>query len=158
VIVIKFFILSFGPATTVLFDPAASLQFKGKSGPYLLYQYARTRSILKKAGLVPEDLKFNYACLSTLGTTEEIDVLRKLYMFPKDLQNAAKNLDPSKVTEAAYELTRSFNLFYKLKDKHQVVNCEDKLLREARLLLVLAVGTCVRQALELCGIEVLEHM
>jgi arginyl-tRNA synthetase len=29
---IKFFILSFGPATTVLFDPAASLQFSGKSG------------------------------------------------------------------------------------------------------------------------------
>jgi arginyl-tRNA synthetase len=155
---IKFFILSFGPATTVLFDPAASLQFKGKSGPYLLYQYARTRSIIKKAGLVPEELKFNYECLSTLGTTEEMDVLRKLYMFPKELQMAAKNLDPSKVTDAAYEITKSFNLFYKLKDKHQVVNCENPVLREARLLLVLAVGVCVRNALELCGIEVLEHM
>jgi len=141
-----------------MFDKTASLQFKGKAGPYILYQYARTRSIMTKAGLKPEDVKFDLSCLSTLGTQEEVDVLRKLYLFPKDVQQAAQHLDPSKVIDATYELTKSFNQFYKMKDKHQVVNCENKILRHARLLLVLAVGSCVKQALELCGIECLEQM
>jgi len=155
---IKFYILSSGPATTVMFDPQASLQFKGKAGPYLLYQYARTRSILAKANIKAEDVKFDYSCLHTLGTQEEVDVIRRLYLFPNEVKMAASNLDPSKIIDAVYELTRSFNIFYKNKEKHQVVNCEDPILRNARFQLVLAVSVCVRQALELCGIDVLEQM
>lgn len=48
---IKYYILSMSPSTTITFNPDESLQFKGKSGTYMLYQYVRTRSIIKKSGL-----------------------------------------------------------------------------------------------------------
>lgn len=79
----------------------------------MLYQYARTRSILGKAGLTESDVKFSPSCLSSLGTSEEMDFIRKLYFLPRDLEFAAKTVDPSKVCDAVYELTRLFNAFYR---------------------------------------------
>jgi len=45
-----------------------------------------------------------------------------------------------------------------MKDKHQVINCVDPELKKARLLLVTAVGNTIKQAMGLCGIDVLEQM
>merc|ERR1712216_916198 len=40
---LKFFILSSPPGNTMVYDPQASIKFDGKTGPYALYTYARTR-------------------------------------------------------------------------------------------------------------------
>jgi len=183
---IKFYILSFGPATVITFDPSASLSFTGKSGPYLLYQYARTRSILRKAkhpshtdttsttalpsttdqhvggGIYswtkPEDIQFDTECLKKLGTDEEHAVVSALFLIPREIDFAAKKLDPSKICDLVYNICQMFNSFYKLKDKHQVLNCTDPVLKHARLLIVLAVGNAIKMCLKLLGIEVLEQM
>jgi len=155
---LKFYILSFGPQTTVTFDPDESLQFKGKAGPYMLYQYARTRSILRKAHTKPEDIKFQIDCLAKLGTEEEHAVVASLFQIPREVDFAVKKLDPSKICDLAYNICQNFNLFYKLKDKHQILNCTDPQLKHARLLIVLAVGNAIKLCLNLLGIEVLEQM
>jgi len=155
---IKFYILSFGPGTTVTFDPEASLQFSGKAGPYMLYQYARTRSILRKANATPESMKFDSACLNKLSTDEEHAVVASLFQIPRELDFASKKLDPSKICDLIYGICQVFNAFYKLKDKHQILNCADPELKQARLLIVLAVGNAIKTCLTLLGIEVLEQM
>jgi len=155
---IKFYILSFGPQTTISFDPTKSLQFKGKAGPYLLYQYARTRSIFKKAGEEIKNVKFDTDCLTKLGTAEERELLSSLYQFPKDVQFACDNLDPSKVCDSIYNISQYFNTWYRMKEKHQVVNCSDPELKRARLLLVLASGNSIKKGLNLLGIDTLEQM
>eukprot|EP01123_Difflugia_compressa_P014678 TRINITY_DN7904_c0_g1_i1.p1 TRINITY_DN7904_c0_g1~~TRINITY_DN7904_c0_g1_i1.p1 ORF type:complete len:511 (+),score=94.02 TRINITY_DN7904_c0_g1_i1:83-1534(+) len=155
---LKFFILSFGPLTEVLFDPKESLAFSGKSGPYLLYQYARTRSIFKKAGENVNNFPFDMSCLSTLGTSQEQDLLVSLFQLPRDVQFACDTLDPSKVVDSIYAICQYFNAWYRLKDKHQVVNCTDPTLKKARLLLVMAVANAIKTGLNLLGIETLEQM
>jgi len=155
---LKFYILSFGPETSITFDPTKSLQFSGKSGPYLLYQYARTRSIFKKAGVDISTIKYTTDFFSHLNTEEESDLLRTLYQFPKDVQFACETRDPSKVCDSIYAISQSFNNWYRLKDKHQVVNCTDPDLKTARLLLVLASGNAIKRGLNLLGIETLEQM
>jgi len=155
---LKFYILSFGPMTSITFDPSTSLQFKGKAGPYLLYQYARTRSIFKKAGENIDDIKFDTNCLAKLGTGEEQELLRALYQFPKDVQFACETRDPSKVCDSIYDISQYFNAWYRMKEKHQVVNCTDPVLKKARLLLVLASGNSIKRGLNLLGIETLEQM
>eukprot|EP01125_Pyxidicula_operculata_P011641 TRINITY_DN3814_c0_g1_i1.p1 TRINITY_DN3814_c0_g1~~TRINITY_DN3814_c0_g1_i1.p1 ORF type:complete len:670 (-),score=190.64 TRINITY_DN3814_c0_g1_i1:50-2059(-) len=155
---IKYYILSFGPATTVTFDPASSLQFKGKAGPYILYQYARTRSILTKCNLTLDQVGFKPECLVKLGTEEEQTLLKVLYTFNKEVQFAVDTHDPSKVCDVIYEIAKEFNTWYKLKEKHQVVNCEDPDLKDARLMLAVAVGSALKRGLDLLGIEPLEQM
>ena len=46
---LKFFILQYGSSKDFVFDPKASISFEGKTGPYILYSYARIKSILRKA-------------------------------------------------------------------------------------------------------------
>merc|ERR1711904_65805 len=45
---LKFFILSCSPESTMVYDPQDSIKFEGRTGPYMLYSYVRTRSILRK--------------------------------------------------------------------------------------------------------------
>ena len=46
---IKFGMLSQEPHRELIFDPLAWTSFEGKTGPYLMYAYARARSILRKS-------------------------------------------------------------------------------------------------------------
>jgi len=155
---IKFYILAFNPPTSLTFNPEKSLQFTGKSGPYLLYQYARTRSIFRKAGEDINKFEYDINCLSTLGTGEEGELIRALYLFPRDVQYGADSRDPSKICDSIYSISQSFNAWYRLKEKHHVVNCTDPVLKLARLQLVLASGNAIRRGLQLLGIETLEQM
>jgi len=153
---LKFYILSFNPPTTITFNPENSLQFSGKSGPYLLYQYARTRSIFRKAGEDITKFQFDLLCLMKLGTTEERELLRAMYLFPLDVKFAVESRDPSKVCDSIYSISQYFNTWYRITDK--VVRCTDPLLKRARLQLVLAVGSAIQKGLQLLGIETLEVM
>ncbi len=155
---LKYFILSVSPSTTMLFDPAKSIEFTGDTGPYLLYAYARTRSIFEKAELDFAALDFEPEVLAGLGDAEERALLASLYNFPAELRRAADELDPSRVAAATYAVARSFSAFYYDRDKHDIVGCTDPGLRRARLQLTKAVGVAVRRGLELLGIPVLERM
>jgi len=45
---LKFFFLRVTPKQAVHFNPEKSISFVGDTGPYLLYTYARIKSILRK--------------------------------------------------------------------------------------------------------------
>ena len=57
---LKFYLLNALPKTTIKFNPKDSISFTGKTGPYLLYSYARLQSILEKGKekLLLEELDF----------------------------------------------------------------------------------------------------
>ena len=46
---LKYFILKVDPKKRILFDPKASVDFQGNTGPFIQYTYARIQSILRKA-------------------------------------------------------------------------------------------------------------
>merc|ERR1712100_629250 len=79
---LKFFILSSSPESTMVYDPQDSIKFEGKTGPYMLYSYVRTRSVLRKcetsSEAVLEAAGPSMGCLSNLGTAEERAVIRCL--------------------------------------------------------------------------------
>ncbi len=154
---LKYFILDVSPATTMLFDPAKSIEFTGNTGPYHLYAYARVQSIFAKAGIDPAGLDLEGADLSGLGTDEERALLQALYAFPGELARAAEGFDPSRVAAAMYAVAKAFSSFY-AGDKHPVVKCPDPALRNARLLLTRAVAQAVGTGLDLLGIPRLEQM
>jgi len=155
---LKFYMLCFTPETTIIWDNEKSLQFKGKTGPYLLYTYARSRSIFRKANIDPKDIIYNPECFKKLQTPEEYSLLVKVFWFPSEVMRAATSLDTSKITDCIFQISKAFSLFYKDKTKHPIYNCQDPETKQARLLLVHAIGHCIKLGLNLLGIETLEQM
>jgi arginyl-tRNA synthetase len=157
---LKFYILNSPPQSTMLYSPADSIKFEGQTGPYILYCYARTRSILRNASTDGADvLQGGTTCLDALGTTaEEGVVLKCLFPFNDILLQAAKSHNPAKVCHALFDLAQAFNKLFNQKEKHPIVHCTIPELRNARLLMTEAVGVALRKGMALLGIDVLERM
>jgi arginyl-tRNA synthetase len=152
---IKYYLLKHTPRKSFEYDPKESIDFLGQTGPYCLFNYARTRSLLRKAGGVPA---FDAETAAHLGTDKEVEILRLLMNFPEAVRQAAANYDPSRVTEYLFELCKVFAFIFTDKANHPIVTCEDQQLRQARLMLVGAVGNVLSAGLALLGIVPLEEM
>ncbi len=147
---LKFYLLAVAPANDMTFDPEKSLEFEGKTGPYVMYAYARCAAILQKSSienLQPPDF-------AKMGTIEELDVAMHLDHFPVLVRRAARKLDPSLIANYLFELSQAFSQFY---HSCPVLTAETGLL-EARLELVTSVANVLKQGLYLLGIETLESM
>jgi arginyl-tRNA synthetase len=152
---IKYFLLKFTPRKSFEYDPKESIDFLGQTGPYCLFNYARTRSLLRKAGGEPA---FDAGAVSRLGTERELELVQRLADFPDAAAHAATSLDPSRIAEYLFELCKSFAFIFSDKANHPIVTCEDEELRRGRLMLVAAVGHVLKCGLGLLGIEALEEM
>lgn len=164
---LKYFLLKVDPKKRMLFDPAASIDLQGHTGPFIQYTYARIRSLLRKAD---EQLSVVSSQLSGVDATgapgqrttdnyqllpEERAVIKLLHQFPAVLNEAATRLDPSSLANHVYELVKTYNGFYQTVP---VLKEEDAEKRNYRLALTAAVGTAVKKAMWCLGIEVPERM
>ncbi len=152
---LKFFVFRFTPHKSFEYDPKKSIDFTGQTGPYCLYAYARTRSLIRKSGMAEE---FNAELAAHLTHPAEGEVLRQLLQFPQVVGRAAEGFDPSKIAEYAYSLAAGFARLFTDKQGYPINTCADENVRNARLMLAGAVGIALRTALGLLGIEVLEEM
>jgi arginyl-tRNA synthetase len=151
---IKFYLARFAPTKEILFDPDAGISFDGDTGPYVLYTYARARSVLvtgRERGISPADM---HSTFSRLGNEDERACLIEVMRFPDAVRIAAENYAPSILTDRLLALCGAFNRFYKLRK----VVTEDVRLSEERLALVGAVAEAIRWGLSFLGIEPLEKM
>ncbi|MHA1232325.1 MAG: DALR anticodon-binding domain-containing protein [Candidatus Helarchaeota archaeon] len=144
------------PTKEIVFDWDLVLNFEGDAGPYLQYAYARTAGILREADrrkikYSVDNLKF----VSRLNTTEEINLIKNLGLFPSIIRKSLETYDPSVLAQYTYNLTQLFSKFY---TKCPILPISDSELREARLLLVVAFQTVLRIAYEILGIIPLEKM
>ena len=130
----------------IVFDKEESLRFEGNTGPYLLYTYARAKSILKKANNSKSPL--NKISLSE----KEKALIKKLSSFPDILAHAYRNLSPNLIANYAYELSQEFNEFY---HAEKVIGSENE---SFLLSLVKAFSQVLKNALNLLGIQTLEEM
>jgi arginyl-tRNA synthetase len=152
---IKYYLLKFTPRKSFEYDPRESIDFLGQTGPYCLFNYARTRSLLRRAG---EEPPFCEAAADRLQSERELEVIRRLADWPQTVARAAAALDPSRIAEYLFELCKSFAFIFTDKANHPIVTCEDPELRQGRLMLVAAVGHTLWAGLQLLGIEPLEEM
>ena len=159
---LKFFLLNHSPQTTMVFNPEESLRFEGRTGPFCLYAYARTASILRKAadeGGLPEDapVAFDASVLGELDSALELALIKELTAFPATAERSAAALDPSKIAEQAWKIAKCLATFFSDKD-HHVLGAQTPEKRAARLQLIFATNRILKVALGLLGIEALEQM
>ncbi len=136
---IVFYYLSNNRMRDINFMMEDALSFDGNTGPYAQYTYARTCSVLERAGDVGE---MTDAPLGEL----EVELAKTLAVFPERVLSALSDYEPSVVTRYILDLCAAFNRFY---HECSIANCEDEKLRASRIALTRAANQVLRTALSL---------
>jgi arginyl-tRNA synthetase len=147
---IKFADLSNVRTTNYVFDLDRFISFEGKTGPYLLYQAVRMKSLARRAeeeGVRPGRIAI------------ELDAERALVLaldaFPAALRGAYDKRLPHILCDHAYGLAQAFSAFYAAAP---IMAEKDASKRASRLALTLATLKQLVCALALLGIETPDRM
>ncbi len=144
---IKFADLQNQRQSDYIFDLDRLTSFEGKTGPYLLYQTVRIKSLLKKAEA--QNIKFENAAL--IIQEEDRNLALLLGEFSDALNLSIQNYAPHYLCEYIHKLAQSFSSFY---GNCHILSEENEDLRSSRLLLCHKTANQLEKALELLGIFV----
>ncbi|MGK9476109.1 arginine--tRNA ligase [Melioribacter sp. OK-6-Me] len=119
---------------------------------YLQYAHARIASILRMAQ--EEGLVMSIENLHLLETDEEQRLIKKLYQYPEEVMLSAENYEPHRICVYLEELAALFHKFYTV---CRVIG-SSKDLAEARIALIVATKTVIKNGLSLLGVSAPDKM
>lgn len=150
---IKYGMLSSDPVKEIIFDLQAWTSFEGNTGPYLMYSYARTKSILAKCAEKGFTASLNHCdCLEQASARE---LLRYLYDFNDMVKQACENYKPSTIANHLYNMCKAYNRFYADVPILKAPTSEE---RSALIALLETFAKVLKQGLLLLGIDPPERM
>jgi arginyl-tRNA synthetase len=135
--------------TSYVFDLDRFTSFEGKTGPYLLYQAVRVKSLLRRA-------EAEQAAAGPIAITEpaERELVLTLDAFETALAEAYDRCAPNAVAEHAYRLSQAFSKFYAA---CPIMTAEPPV-RASRLALAQTTLAQLERALDVLGVAVPERM
>jgi len=125
-----------------------ALSFDGNTGPYAQYTYARTCSVLAKAG----------NCGDFTGgelNDAEIALAKTLSTFPDRVKTALDGYEPSEITRFILDLSAAYNRFY---HDCPIVTADSEREKNNRVALTSAVNTVLGRALKLICLKTPEKI
>ena len=146
---VKYADLSKNRTSDYVFDWSSMLSFEGNTAPYLMYAYARIRSILRKQESRLENIQ-----ITTATEAAERNLLLKILQLPEIVDMVARDCYPNFLCSYLYELAGLFMRFY---ESCPILKAEPEL-RDSRLALSALAAATLQQGLGLLGIETLEQM
>ena len=145
-----------GRERNIVFSWEEMLDFEGDTAPYLIYTYARTRSILRKADSIGVSYRnIDESVLALLSSDEESAVIKALSDLEDAIVGAAKSNEPFFISRQIAVIARAFNRFY---NNSSILSADTDESKIARLALCEAVCNCIKSGLNLLGIDVVERM
>ena len=134
-----------------IFDWNIMLNFNGETGPYVQYTCVRTKSILQKAGYIPNAKDID---VSKLDDEDSKNIISTLYNFNKILNSVTEKEEPSILSRYLITLAEQYSSFY---NNNHILD-QEKEIKDARLYLTYMVKTVLEVGLNLLGIKVPEKM
>lgn len=135
-----------------IFDLDRMTNFEGKTGPYLLYQAVRIKSLLRKAD--ENGIQADHKAAFIIEDSAK-PLLLLLTQLPDVLKLAVRNYTPHVLCDYVYNLAQAFSSFY---GNSQVLGEENESLRNTRLMICLLVLQRLEQVLDLLGVDIPERM
>lgn len=148
---VKYSDLSKNRTSDYVFDWDTMLSMEGNTAPYMLYAYARIRSILRKQA--ESGVSCNLGDILP-GEVEERALMVKLLQYTETLHVVAVDCMPSHLCSYLYELAGTFMRFYEV---CPVLKAEPTV-RASRLSLVALTAEVLESGLTLLGLQTLEAM
>ena len=137
--------------TDYIFEPSKFIDVEGKTGPYILYNTIRMKSILTKA----KEQGINYSNYYNKPADTEKEIILLLMEKNNILHKAYNNKDLSIIADYLYNLTSLYSKFYEV--NHILTESNEKI-RESWLSLTKLVKETNEELLDILAIEVPEKM
>lgn len=134
-----------------IFEWDKILNFQGETGPYIQYTYVRTKSVLEKAGELPNVESLD---VSKLNDEYSQAVLKLIYNFQDTLVQVTRKEEPSILSRYLIDLAKAFSSFY---NENKII-VEDKETQAARVYLTYAVNQVLKNGAKLLGVEMPNKM
>lgn len=129
--------------TNILFDWDSIFALSGFSGPYVQYAAVRVNKIIRDGGEVTKDF-------GEYDFESEKSLIIKLLDYPDVVRLSARDLEPHKIANFLYELSRELNRFY---ENTRVLDAGQSE-KSARIDILDKVSFVFNHGLSLLGIEV----
>ncbi|MBP7239135.1 MAG: arginine--tRNA ligase [Saprospiraceae bacterium] len=146
---LKFFIIKVDPRKRMTFDPKASVDLHGQTGPYIQNAYVRIQSILRRA----PDVEHSHEGY-VLNEDEKL-LLNMLGQCPQIIDAAAREYSPAHIANYAYALAKEYHRYY---HDVKVLQAESEEAKAFRLILIRLIGNVLLQTMDLLGIEMPDKM
>ena len=146
---VKYADLSKNRTSDYVFDWSTMLAFEGNTAPYLMYAYARIKSILRK-----DEAQGFEQSIQSISEPEERLLLLKILQLDEIVQAVANECFPNQLCNYLYELAGLFMRFY---EACPILKAS-KTIKSSRLALAALTAETLRVGLDLLGIETLEQM
>ena len=147
---LKYYILKVDPKKRILFDPEASIDFNGNTGPFIQYTYARIKTLInnvkEKTFSIDESLKIE---------NKEKELIKHLGRYPEIIFLAGNQYSPAIIANYLYDLVKSYNTFYQ---NINILKTDNLKLQNFRIALSKKVAEVIKNASYLLGIEVPNRM
>ncbi len=134
-----------------VFDWDRMLALDGNTAPYLLYSYARIRSIFRKGDIAFDGFAGGQV---SVAASAERGLVLQLLGFGAMVESVAQSLEPHRLCNYLYELATRYHRFF---EACPVLKSEGEL-RDSRLALCKLTALTLERGLGLLGIEVVERM
>jgi arginyl-tRNA synthetase len=152
---LNYYLLQPSPLKDMIFDPKESLSFSGNTGPYLQYTGARISSMLRKFDARAGQFEGGTFKPELLEQPDEWLMIKQMAGYPETVVQSARDLNPSVLTAALFELAQTFNHYY---HHNPVLHNEDRDLVVSRITLAQAVRQVLYNGMRLIGIPFLDRM
>lgn len=142
------------PSSDISFNWDSSLSMTGNTAPYLMYSYARSCSVLRKAG-IPGFRKFRREALAAdLAEPSAELILLLAAQYPEIVVQAGKTNRPHVIAGHLFLMAQAFGTFW----SECEILVENPTLRSSRILAVRIVNEVLNHGLGLLGIHAPESM
>lgn len=155
---IKYGMLQSDPVKEIVFDMKDWLSFEGNTGPYLMYGYSRSMSVLRKAaeqGHKPWQADAAASAKFNLTEASEKELLRAIYDFNTIVQESCEQYRPSHLCSHLFHMCKAFSRFYA---DVPILKAADEHTLQMRLSLIEGFANTLKQGLGLLGITPPDRM
>lgn len=146
---IKYNMLNINRGKNINFNLDDATNFTGNSAIYILYNYVRIKSILKK-----DNFKKDYKNL-ILNTKTEEQIVKKLYDFEDAVKETVKTSESSIITKYLNDLCGLFSKYY---EETNILKEENSDLKNSRLLLLDSVRIVIENGTKILGIKTVDKL
>ncbi len=146
---IKYNMLNINRGKNINFNLDDATNFTGNSAIYILYNYVRIKSILKK-----DNFKKDYKNL-ILNTKTEEQIVKKLYDFEDAVKETVKTSESSIIAKYLNDLCGLFSKYY---EETNILKEENSDLKNSRLLLLDSVRIVIENGTKILGIKTVDKL